>query len=463
MERNEVHLRDYLAVIRRHGFVIIISFLLIFGSALIVSLYLPRIYEATATIEIQQSTTPSGISGIMQNFISRGVDQVSMETICKHFVSNSVLNETIHNLKKRSLYTYRDLTPEFLAPRISAKIVPDTKMIEVKIKMRKDEGGSQRAAKITNELIQVIQDQRGEKTDAEIVRRQNFINEKIKSIESQIGNSDQNIKTFLKNKGNTIAWSARAEYLFNRISSLTDVKEMNESVLSAEHKIYNELKTRLSKEPEFIEYSRTLSQDVLWGKYKTDLADLNMKLIDARAEFGDGYPRVKALQDQVNQINSKMKNLAQKAMEVSTKTESRNPTHQTLLDQLMESELNQIVYSARRDAAIKLLKQLTPEKEQILSEMPENQYELDRMSREVGYKMDVYKDLLTKKVEAEIMALDSVGDNTRIKGGIEVIDLAQPSSRPVSPRIKFIVTIASIVGFTVGLAMAFLTEYIEKA
>jgi uncharacterized protein involved in exopolysaccharide biosynthesis len=462
VERNEVHLRDYLAVIRRHGFVIIISFLLIFGSALIVSLYLPRIYEATATIEIQQSTAPSGISGIMQNFISRGVDQVSMETICKRFVSNSVLNETIRNLKKRSLYTYRDLTPEFLAPRISAKIVPDTKMIEVKIKMRRDEGGSQRAAKIANELIQVIQDQRGEKTDAEIVRRQNFINEKIKSIESQIGNSDQNIKTFLKNKGNTIAWSARAEYLFNRISSLTDVKEMNESVLSAEQKIYNELKTRLSKEPEFIEYSRTLSQDVLWGKYKTDLADLNMRLIDARAEFGDGYPRVKALQDQVNQINSKMKNLAQKAMEVSTKTESRNPTHQTLLDQLMESELNQIVYSARRDAAIKLLKQLTPEKEQILSEMPQNQYELDKMNREVGYKMDVYKDLLTKKVEAEIMALDSVGDNTRIKGGIEVIDLAQPSSRPVSPRIKFIVTIASIVGFTVGLAMAFLTEYIEK-
>jgi uncharacterized protein involved in exopolysaccharide biosynthesis len=462
VERNEVHLRDYLAVIRRHGFVIIISFLLIFGSALIVSLYLPRIYEATATIEIQQSTAPSGISGIMQNFISRGVDQVSMETICKRFVSNSVLNETIRNLKKRSLYTYRDLTPEFLAPRISAKIVPDTKIIEVKIKMRRDEGGSQRAAKIANELIQVIQDQRGEKTDAEIVRRQNFINEKIKSIESQIGNSDQNIKSFLKNKGNTIAWSARADYIFNRMANLTDLKEMNESLLSAEQKIYNELKTRLSKEPEFIEYSRTLSQDVLWEKYKTDLADINLKLIDARAEFGDGYSRVKALQAQAEQISNKIKSLAQETMKVSAKTESRNPTHQTLLNQLIESELNQIVYSARCDAAVKLLKQLNPEKEQILSEMPQNQYELDKMNREVGYKMDVYKDLLTKKVEAEIMALDSVGDNTRIKGGIEVIDLAQPLSRPVSPRIKFIVTIASIVGFTVGLTMAFLTEYIEK-
>lgn len=462
MEKNEVHLLDYLNVIRRHDFVIIVSFLLVFGTALIVSLYLPRAYEATATIEVQQSATPSGISGIMQSVISRGADQVSMETICKRFVSNSILNETIHNLKSRSLYTYKDLTPDFLAPRISAKIIPDTKMIEVKIKLRRDEGGSQRAAKIVNELIRVMQDQRGKKTDAEVVLKQNFIDEKMKSIESQINNSDQNIKSFLKNKGNTIAWSARADYVFNRISNLMDLKETNESLFSAEQKKYSDLKTKLSKEPEFVEYSKTFSQDILWDKYKTDLADLNMKIIEARAVFGDKYSRVKSLQDQIIQVNDKMKSLAQDAMEVSAKTESRNPTHQILLNQIIESELNQISYSARRDAADKLLKQMDAEKEKILSEMPENQYELDKMLRESGYKVDVYKDLLTKKVESEIMSLDSVGDKTRVKGGIEIVDLAQPSSRPVSPRIKFIIVVAGIVGLAVGLAMAFLTEYVEK-
>lgn len=463
MGRNEVHLRDYLAVIRRHDFIIIISFLLVFGSALIISLYLPRVYEATATIEIQQSTTPSGISGIMQNFISRGADQISMETICKRFVSNSILNETIHNLKNRSLYTYKDLTPDFLAPRINAKIVPDTKMIEVRIKLRRDEGGSQRAAKIANELIRVMQDQRGKKTDAEVVRRQDFINEKMKSIESQIDNSDQNIKSFLKNKGNTIAWSAHADYIFNRMASLMDLKEMNESLLSAEKKKYEELKTRLDKEPEFIEYSRTLSQNVMWNKYKTDLAELDLRLIDARAEFGDKDPKVKSLQDQIDQVKNKMKSLVQEDMEVSAKTESQNPIHQTLLDQVIGSELNQITFTARRDAADKLLKQVITEKDQILANMPENQYDLDKMSREVAYKVDVYKDLLAKKFEAEIMSLDSVGDKTRVKGGIEVVDLAQPSSRPVSPRVKFIVVVAGIVGLSAGLAMAFLTEYLERA
>ncbi len=56
-----------------------------------------------------------------------------------------------------------------------------------------------------------------------------------------------------------------------------------------------------------------------------------------------------------------------------------------------------------------------------------------------------------------------LGDKTRVKGGIEIVDLAQPSSRPVSPRIKFIVVVAGIVGLAVGLAMSFLMEYINQA
>jgi uncharacterized protein involved in exopolysaccharide biosynthesis len=134
--KGEVYLRDYIAVILRHDFIVIISFLLIFGTALIVSLYLPRIYESSAIIEVQQTSSPTGLSGLMQNVISRGVDQVSMETICKRFISNSVLNETIRNIKRKSPKDNNDLTSEFLAPKITAKTIPDTRMIEVKIKMR---------------------------------------------------------------------------------------------------------------------------------------------------------------------------------------------------------------------------------------------------------------------------------------------------------------------------------------
>ncbi len=464
MERD-VHLRDYLLIIRRHDFVIIISFLLIFGSALVVALYIPRVYEATAVIEVQQGISPSGLNGIMQGLISRGSDQVSMETICRRFVSNSLLNNAIHNLKSRSLETYRDLSPEFLAPRINAKIIPDTRMIEVSVKMRKDEGGSQRAANIVNELIVVMQNQRQEKTGLEIDRQQSFINEKVREIESQLKSTDQDIKSFLKSKGDSITWSLYADYIFNRMKNLIEIKETNEFRLESERKKLAELKSRISKEPEFIEYSRTLSQDALWNKYRTDQADLNLKLIEAKSEAGLGSknPKIESIQYQIDQLNDKMKSLGLELMNVSSKTESRNPTYEGLARQIIECELNILLYSTSIDSTEKLIKKLDAEKEKLFSEMPENQYNLDKMNREIGYKLDIYKNLLTKKIESEIANLQSVDSVSRIKGGIEIIDLAQPVSRPISPRIKFIVIIASIVGLAVGLSMAFLVDYFEKS
>lgn len=462
---KDVHLRDYLLIIRRHDFVLVISFLLIFGSALVVALYMPRVYEATAIIEVQQGMSPSGLNSIMQGLISRGTDQVSMETICRRFVSNTLLNSAIRNLKARSLDTYKDLSPEYLAPKITAKIVPDTKMIEVSVKMRRDEGGSQRAANIVNELIFVMQNQRHEKTGMEIDRQQSFINEKVREIESQLKDTDQDIKIFLKNKGDSITWSLYADYLFNRIKNLVEIKETNEFQLEAEQKKLAELKSRISKEPEFIEYSRTLSQDALWNKYRTDQADLNLKLIEAKAESGLGSknPKIESIQSQIDQLNEKMKSLGLELMNVSSKTESRNPTYDALARQIIDCELNILLYSASIDSTNKLIKQLNAEKDKIFSEMPENQYDLDKMKQEIGYKIDIYKDLLTKKIESEIANLQSADGISRIKGGIEIIDLAQPVSHPISPRIKFIVIVASIVGLAVGLSMAFLIDYFEKA
>jgi uncharacterized protein involved in exopolysaccharide biosynthesis len=149
-------------------------------------------------------------------------------------------------------------------------------------------------------------------------------------------------------------------------------------------------------------------------------------------------------------------------MGIASKTESRNPLYQSLLDQAIESELRIISYNTTANMAENVLKQLDIERNMIFSEMPQNQYQLESLNREVNYKFEIYKDLLGKKVEAEIMANENVSDNKRIKGGIELVDSAQPNSRPISPRIKFITAIAGIMGLVVGLSMAFLLEYYEK-
>jgi|GEM_PF-1078365 len=454
MAEREVHLRDYFAIIRKHDFIVVVSFILVFGSALVVSLYMPRIYEAAAMIEVQPATTPSGLSNLVPNVMSRGADQVSMETICKRFASRSLLAEAIRNLEER-------MTPEALAPRVRAKIVPDTRMIEVAVRMRRDEGGSQRAARVTNELVSVMQSHRSAKTDAEMETRQKFIEGKIGEVEREIENSDQEIRQFLRSSGDALVWSARADYVLTRLSNLIENKEGTEILLVAQRKKLDELEARLEQEPEWTEYSKTFSRDALWDKDRMDLAQLERELAAARAEFGEENPKIKSIEAQISMTREEMKDIAQEVM--SAKTQSRNPTYQMLLNEVIDTELNLIAYEARLEIAEKLLSKLNDEKEQIFSQMPESKFQLDEMLRESGYKVDIYKTLLEKKLDAEIWASESSGDNSgRVKGGIEIVDTAQPGSRPVSPRVKFIGAIAGLVGLVVGLAMAFLADYFEN-
>lgn len=464
MAEREVHLRDYLAIIRKHSFIIAASFLLIFGSALIVSLYMPRAYEAAAMMEIQPTTTSSGLSSLMQNVMSRGVDQVSMETICRRFTSRTLLAEVIRNLRKRIPEMNDHLeTPEALAPKIEAKSVPDTRMIEVTVRMRRDEGGSQSAARVANELVSIMQSHRSAKTDAEMEKRRDFINGKLDDVTFRILNSEDKIRQFVKSSGDTLVWSTYADYLMTRLANLVKLKEESEALSIAEQKRLAELKIRLKDEPEWTEYSRTYSQDPLWGKGRTDLMDLRKQLAAKLSEFGEKNPEVKLIKAQIAAVEEEMTGIAQEAMSPAGRTESRSLLYQTLVDRIVGTEMNLISYEAHSEIVEQKLNELNSERDQIFSEMPENQFQLDKMRREIGYEVNSYRTLLEKKLEAEIWASENSGDSIhRIRGGIEIIDMAQPGSPPVSPRIKFIGAIAGLVGLAVGLAMAFLAEYFEN-
>jgi len=463
MAEREVHLRDYFAIIRKHNFIVVASFLLVFGSALIVSLYMPRVYESAAMMEVQP-TTSSGLSSLMQNVMSRGVDQISMETICRRFTSRTLLSETIRNLKRRvpDMDGYLD-TPEALAPRIEARIVPDTRMIEVAVRMRRDEGGSQSAARIANELVSVMQAHRSEKTDAEMERRQDFIDGKLDDAVSRIHDSDDKIRQFVKDSGDALVWSTYANYLMARLANLVKLKEESSVLLIAEQEKLDDLKIRLADEPEWVENSRTYSKDPLWEKGRTDLLDLRRMLASKLSKYGKNNFEVKVLEAQVKSVEEEMEGVAQEAISPSARTESRNLTYQTLINQVVEAELNLIAYQAQSEMVDQKVDELTKEKDQIFSEMPENKFQLDKMRREIGYEVGAYRTLLEKKLEAEIWASENSGnDNRRIRGGIEIVDIAQAGSRPVSPRVRFIGAIAGLIGLMVGLAMAFLAEYFEN-
>jgi capsular exopolysaccharide synthesis family protein len=282
-------------------------------------------------------------------------------------------------------------------------------------------------------------------------------------VESQMGDSDQTITQFLESDGGPLVWSAESKHLMERLSSLIELREQSQTLIAAEQRKLNDLTARLEEEPEWVEHSKTFTRDHLWDKYRVDLAELRKELAAARTTSGQKNPKVEALEAQISEIEKDMKDIGQEATSPSGRTESRSSTYQALLNQKIQAELDLIAHKAQLEMVDDMLNELSGEVELMLSEMPGKQFQLDKMNREVEYKVELYKSLLEKKLEAEIWASENSDDNSgEVRGGIEIVDTAQPGGRPVSPRIKFIGAIAALVGLVVGLGMAFLAEYFEN-
>ena len=76
MPPKEVHLRDYLLVLRKHDFLICFTCLVILGSALVVGLRLPKTYFASALILVTESASNSSASSmnLFQSVLSGGIE-----------------------------------------------------------------------------------------------------------------------------------------------------------------------------------------------------------------------------------------------------------------------------------------------------------------------------------------------------------------------------------------------------
>jgi uncharacterized protein involved in exopolysaccharide biosynthesis len=105
MLQSEVHLRNYINIIRKYDFVIAVSFLLISGSAFVVSLYLPKAYEASTLVLIKESSSNGSTSStdVFQNILSGKIEQDEMETLKRRFLTESLLKSTFDKLESQNV------------------------------------------------------------------------------------------------------------------------------------------------------------------------------------------------------------------------------------------------------------------------------------------------------------------------------------------------------------------------
>lgn len=466
MAQKEIHLRDYLAVIHKQDFLISLSFLIVLGSALIVGLRIPKTYEASALILIYPNTNVNVPSdNLFQSMLSGGANRAEMETINRWLLTEYLLQSVIESLEQNKVKGVEYLPPiGSLKRRISAQIVTDTRFINVSIRMKEHEGGERNAAIFINELVGMLQNVLDEEQNSEAQLRMSVLKKELDNLKLSLSEQEQRLLAFMRQYGVPNLWYERLSQKLGERRDVVELREQTYLALSNSELELDKLREELENYPELIEYSRTISDNPLWVKQLTGLDDINVKIADTKVRLGPESPDLRGLEAQKRERESNLQNLMNKT--TSSITQTLSPTHLSLLEYKITAEINRLHSKNMLQRCDTRLEKIDEELAQLISSIPETQFKFDQLTKEIESFYDISRELYKQKIEAQMLMgrseYSSSNLNNRPKGGISVVDKAQPQKISVSPRLTFIAAIATVIGISVGIAAAFMLDYFDN-
>lgn len=461
MPQREVHLRDYLKILQKHDFIICLSVLLILGTALSVSLWLPKTYSTSALISVIQPTSGSPIpsSGLFQSVLPGGVDVIEMETIGQRFATESMLSSAIQSLEAADTKGADYLPPiGRLQRNLKAIRRPDTHYIELSLDLTEAEGGERNSALLINQLIREFQGLRSGEKSIKARRRRKLLNDEIANLSNQIRGKEVEAIEFINKMGSPATGYAQLSSLLDRRVRLRDQEAQIERTRSVTQLEFDRLEKEIAAYPEDIRTSEIISNHPIWRSYHERLMSLEQYQVGRRELVGENSSDLRATDAEIRELQNKLNNF-ETDLETTSKNYGKLPQYINLRTQKMGLEANLRQADHNLDQIQLQSGKVNLELKQLLNEIPENEFNLSTMKSEINALYELKKEIVKQYVEAEILVAEAESDYRHAEGGIEVIDAAVPRKIPVRPRIGFIVIIAGGIGCAVGISIALLREY----
>ncbi|ADP12989.1 putative tyrosine-protein kinase [Erwinia sp. Ejp617] len=196
--------------------------------------------------------------------------------------------------------------------------------------------------------------------------------------------------------------------------------------------INNYLYQNIARKSEEAEKSiQFLAQQLPEVRGKLDQAEDKLNVFRRQHDSVDMSLEAKSALDSAVSIQTQLNELTFREAEVSQLFKKDHPTYRALLEKRQTLENQQ--------------KQLNGK----ISQMPQTQQEIVRLTRDVQAGQEIYMQLLSRQQELNISKASTVGD-------VRIIDHAETAAKPVAPKNLIIVAASLIVGLMVSVGLVLL-------
>jgi len=419
LEPSEVNLRDYLRIMLKHVWVIIVFFVVVVVAVAVHTFRQPEIYRATARINIRREIPELSQLQSLWNFYS--TQQEYMETQYKIIASKKVARKAYERLRLGDPEKEEGAVTSF-QKGIVVEPVKDTFLVDVSYEGTDPD----KAARYVNTIVDVYIRAHNLEKAAQSIEAENSIKKEMPKIKEKLSKAEQALQDF-QEKNNLLSFEESKARLNRNLDAI------EEEIL------------RLEKE--YIDY------DI--RKKRIENANGDNRLLSL--EFVQGSSIINDLKIQVSRLQEKhieMKARWKKWPELDTlrqKIEEKKEELQREIDIITNGILTRF-----EDVKKKLEKRMEEKADvtSALNELERKKFTWDRLQNEVEQQRKIYEDYNARMNEISVASGVSMSEITRL-------DPAEPPKSPVKPKKALNLTMAAVVGLLGGIGMAFFFEYID--
>ena len=386
IEEDSKSIADYLQILRRHKYTILVPMVIFFVISLIVTVSLPAVFQSSTTISIEQQKIPTDfVKSTVITPIEERIEQIDHTAL-----TVSKINEIIEAYK---LYPTAKANPLELAQRFRANFerepvvadIPGARKgnkITIGFKLTFNHPSPVVAQKTVNEISHVFLDENKKSRTNSASAATDFLEAEAGKFKLAIENTEKEIANYKKDHADSLpeflsAYMAETVQIDNQLQQIT-----------AQEQIINEQKNALQGQISVTNPTPTLDEN---GK---NVVPESLPVL--KAEYEHLLNKYSALHPDVIALKNKIKNY--KKIDVPSDSVATNPVFVQLKGQLDMTDIQLANLTKQKERLNERLKTIRLQ----ISQMPQVESGYAKLMRDLEGNQSQYKDLKEKFLEAKL-------------------------------------------------------------
>lgn len=440
MEEQEITLSDYGRILLKRKWILILTFCVVFGSTYVYTKLETPIYRASIEVKVQRKgpvepTLASillpihDLAAEIQLIRSLPIIQKAIEKV-EPLPSNPVVREQVLSSAARSYQR-----------SLKIKQIEDTNIINIQTVSDNPE----KAAMFANALVDVF---KGDGIES-IKRKQakvvlDYTESKIAEFKSRIQEGERELLKFEQNE--------RALIVTPDVKKILDrmTVERTFEFESEMFKIQTELRTlqdvideRINKGGETLFSDDVFSDNLIFTGLKRRLLELEFQRFLLLIDYTDDHPDVISQDNTIESVKDKM---------VFMVMDYKNVAANSSLIKDATFMVDMLFLKVKQEVLFRIVNKFYNES----GSLSPDQLRYQELKRGVDKTIDLYNQFLDKKEEADLLVATELSD-------ISVVSPAVVPRKPIKPNARVNYMVGVVIGFLLGVIMAFITEGLDTS